>query len=426
MKLIIPHAYHVKGGVEKVTVSLIREISRIIDGVIFVVPEGQHGYFRKLLPPSDKIIYESFSWHKDKYALPAIFPGALYRNILKRRNKLRRVFPGRLIWAVVKAERNDRLRYLCKKHGATHCLYMITAGQPAPELKIPLAAIIYDLYWRFAPERYSVKFRESRDNNLREWGKKADILFCISKATANTVKEAFPEIKAGAKAVPLACDIPKETGGRGSSREEKDGRDPVLFYPASHNSYQKNFITLFKAAKILVQKGLKFRIMISGRNTEELVGREPSQGSGDETARQYYNENKEILQPHIRIVGFCPDDEIKRIYAECNAVVLPSAYEGFGLPLIESLMNGSPVICSDIEAFSEQVELYDCRDLVRFFPVYDPESLAAKMEDIIRSPKKVIPPDRIAELFSKRTWEDVAGEYVEHLRNTANLKNNYA
>jgi glycosyltransferase involved in cell wall biosynthesis len=48
-----------------------------------------------------------------------------------------------------------------------------------------------------------------------------------------------------------------------------------------------------------------------------------------------------------------PDDVLPLFYNVADVFVSPSLYEGFGLPLVEAMACGIPVICSDIEVFRE-------------------------------------------------------------------------
>lgn len=57
--------------------------------------------------------------------------------------------------------------------------------------------------------------------------------------------------------------------------------------------------------------------------------------------------------PTIRLVGFFPDGQLPLLYGAAEAFVLPSLAEGFGLPVIEAMACGTPVICSDNTALPE-------------------------------------------------------------------------
>ncbi len=55
----------------------------------------------------------------------------------------------------------------------------------------------------------------------------------------------------------------------------------------------------------------------------------------------------------VRHVGFVPDEDLRGLVAGAVAVCMPSRYEGFGLPLLEGLACGRPVLASDIPAHRE-------------------------------------------------------------------------
>lgn len=59
------------------------------------------------------------------------------------------------------------------------------------------------------------------------------------------------------------------------------------------------------------------------------------------------------LSGHVLELPHCPDEEVARYFLHARALLFPSFTEGYGMPLIEALATGLPVIASDIEVFRE-------------------------------------------------------------------------
>ncbi len=59
------------------------------------------------------------------------------------------------------------------------------------------------------------------------------------------------------------------------------------------------------------------------------------------------------LKDRIMLLGHVSDEELARLYGGARALVYPSLYEGFGLPILEAMACGCPVICSDRSSMPE-------------------------------------------------------------------------
>jgi len=78
--------------------------------------------------------------------------------------------------------------------------------------------------------------------------------------------------------------------------------------------------------------------------------------------------------------GRLSDEEIAALYKGATALVFPSLYEGFGIPPLEAMVHGCPVVASRIPAVEEV-----CADAALYFDPYDIDDIAAKMRDILSS-----------------------------------------
>ena len=74
---------------------------------------------------------------------------------------------------------------------------------------------------------------------------------------------------------------------------------------------------------------------------------------GPETERigRYIREHR--LDRHVRLMSGMSDAELQWCYRNCEMLLTPSSIEGFGLPVVEALLAGCKVVCSDIPAFRE-------------------------------------------------------------------------
>jgi glycosyltransferase involved in cell wall biosynthesis len=59
------------------------------------------------------------------------------------------------------------------------------------------------------------------------------------------------------------------------------------------------------------------------------------------------------LQDLVRTTGFFPDDDLPALYNAATLLAMPSRYEGFGLPVLEAMACGTPVVCSNTSSLPE-------------------------------------------------------------------------
>lgn len=104
---------------------------------------------------------------------------------------------------------------------------------------------------------------------------------------------------------------------------------------------RKNHLNLIKAYEILpVDLKNKFQLVFAG-----------GKGPGSGVVERYIN--KASLSHKIRMTGYVEKNELAMLYKSASIHVFPSYYEGFGLPVLESMACGTPNVCSDIPALDE-------------------------------------------------------------------------
>ena len=106
---------------------------------------------------------------------------------------------------------------------------------------------------------------------------------------------------------------------------------------------RKNVDTLLKAFSILpneLRSGLQ--LVFAGGNPDFVVNR----------VRALAKET-DVSEEELLFTGYVNDDELAALYNLCSLSVVPSWYEGFGLPVLEAMACGTPVICSNVTSLPE-------------------------------------------------------------------------
>jgi len=83
------------------------------------------------------------------------------------------------------------------------------------------------------------------------------------------------------------------------------------------------------------------------------------------------------IADRVKLIGYVNDDELRALYSSCRAFIYPSLYEGFGLPPLEAMACGAPVIASRIGALAETIG-----DAAMLIDPLDVPSLAAAITDV--------------------------------------------
>jgi glycosyltransferase involved in cell wall biosynthesis len=112
-------------------------------------------------------------------------------------------------------------------------------------------------------------------------------------------------------------------------------------------SPRKNHLRLIKAFELVHQNNLNndAELMIVGQLRKDIP-------EFESTLRDIQRRNKDIK---ITLAGYLTDSEILSLYEEADVFVYPSLYEGFGLPVLEAMACGCPVIASNVSSLPEVV-----------------------------------------------------------------------
>lgn len=163
---------------------------------------------------------------------------------------------------------------------------------------------------------------------------------------------------------------------------EKAASRPYVLCVASHTT-RKNLRALVPAARALASRGVELRV--AGGHRPQFAAEEGLEG--------------------LTLLGAVPDAELPALYAGALAFVLPSVYEGFGLPVLEAMAAGTPVVASNVTALPET-----CGGAARLVDP-EPEALRDALLDLAEDEAEQT---RLREAGLARadefTWERTAAE----------------
>ncbi|PDV99075.1 glycosyltransferase family 4 protein [Candidatus Chloroploca asiatica] len=107
-----------------------------------------------------------------------------------------------------------------------------------------------------------------------------------------------------------------------------------------------------------------------------IVGKRQWRAEGIEVALAQYE-----LEPYVRFTGYLPDADVPLLYSGATAFVFPSLYEGFGLPVLEAMACGAPVVTSNVSSLPEVAG-----DAALLVDPCDTAAIAAAIRRIIEEP----------------------------------------
>ncbi|KKU83084.1 hypothetical protein A2973_00515 [Candidatus Gottesmanbacteria bacterium RIFCSPLOWO2_01_FULL_49_10] len=110
------------------------------------------------------------------------------------------------------------------------------------------------------------------------------------------------------------------------------------------------------------------------------------------------------LDDNVIFFGQADDRQLANLYAHAIALVFPSLMEGFGLPALEALALGCPVIVSDIPVFHEILG-----DQATYFHPSDFKELAQKLSAAVAK-RSAINQDKVSRLLTRYSWSTLSSE----------------
>ena len=99
--------------------------------------------------------------------------------------------------------------------------------------------------------------------------------------------------------------------------------------------------------------------------------------------RNFNHQDDSAATQNIRYLGRVTDEELVQLYNQAVCFIFPSLYEGFGLPPIEAMSCGCPVLVSDIPVLHEV-----CGDAATYFDPYNPYAIKKAINQFLEANEK--------------------------------------
>ena len=208
----------------------------------------------------------------------------------------------------------------------------------------PIVATIHDLYPYKIPENFG-RYRALLNRLfLRQCIWNSDALVCVSQATLADLNCYFPQLIAKRKNVQVIynfVDFDRIEPKPIAMLEHKSDR-PFILCVGQHRK-NKNIDLLIQSYALL-----RNECQIDDRTRLVIVG-----SIGPETENLKQSIDQLSLEDSVLMLSAIDDNELCWLYQNCLLFVIPSALEGFCIPLVEALYFSCKVVCSDIPVFKE-------------------------------------------------------------------------
>jgi glycosyltransferase involved in cell wall biosynthesis len=242
----------------------------------------------------------------------------------------------------------------------------------------PAAATVLDVQHEEHPEFFGRAELAYRKVVYGRAIRRSQIVITISEHARGTLLERFRLPPERVRTIHLAVDHSVFTPS------DKVSQGAFLLYPARPWRH-KNHARLYEAFARLRKARPELRLVLNGEG------------------------NFGALPDGVESRGRVSRDELVELYRRAAALVFPSLYEGFGMPVVEAMACGCPVACSNTTSLPEiaggAARLFDPRDV---------DDIAAAVEELLDTPRPWVA--RGLEQARRFTWEACARAHDEVYR----------
>jgi glycosyltransferase involved in cell wall biosynthesis len=214
------------------------------------------------------------------------------------------------------------------------------------DMRIPSLLTYFDMQHEYFPEFFTTQILKDRFKDHRESVRAATLIWSPSKFTTSTLIEKFGTSPQSIRNLPLGIThnfSPPTAELTASIRAKYDLPSEYFFYPANpwlHKNHSR-LIAALRHCKDYHHK--QFWLVTTGRLQQNTCS--PSQlalAAG--------------VEGQILDLGFVPTEDVAPLMLASQALIFPSLFEGFGIPLLEAMNLGVPIGASRTTSIPELVQ----------------------------------------------------------------------
>lgn len=225
-----------------------------------------------------------------------------------------------------------------------HCPHYVTPFRPGCRLVVTIHDIIHLLFPEYLPGRaarlYAAYF-------LKRAARKADVIFTVSESSRRDILKHLPAREEQVLTVHNAVDPvfsrPVEAERLKAVKDKYHLFAPYVLYVGNDKAH-KNLATAVEAFRQFSgMSGFGWNFVLAGGTFKD-----PTIGAA--ILRQV---EESQLSDSVSFLGFIPGEDLAAVYTGAEIFIFPSLYEGFGLPPLEAMAAGVPVVASNRPAMPE-------------------------------------------------------------------------
>ncbi len=220
---------------------------------------------------------------------------------------------------------------------------------------------------------------------------KAKKIITVSEASKQDIIKYYPKVKDRIKVIYLGWDEEDFKPGVSDSIKEKYNLPDNYILYIGRVETKKNIQNLIKGYKLLKTD---WPLVLAGR-----------------PGNYGYNEIKKLANDKVIFLGYIPQTDYPQLLASAKLFVFPSKFEGFGMPILEAMASGVPVVCSDMPVLHEVGN-----NAVSYFNPDDINDIAEKLQNLIddRGLRQELI-DRGLEKVKQFSWSRCARQTLEYI-----------